>query len=88
MKPIEVAIEKFAGVAPMAVELGASVQAIYKWRDGSRRVPAELCPAIEERSDVACELLRPDVKWHVLRGKPRPELAAAGPSEPAISTGA
>lgn len=49
---------------------GKSTQLVHNWiRRG--RVTAEWCPNIEEATQhaVRCEELRPDVRWHVLRGK-------------------
>lgn len=39
---------------------------VYQW-EKTERVPAEYCPDIEAITGVACELLRPDVNWSVLR---------------------
>jgi DNA-binding transcriptional regulator YdaS (Cro superfamily) len=48
--------------------LGKSKQAANSWK---KQVPAELCPLIEHHTGVPCEELRPDVKWSVLRKKPK-----------------
>lgn len=42
--------------------------AIGNWK--TRGTPAEMCPAIEGLTGVRCEVLRPDVQWHVLRASP------------------
>jgi DNA-binding transcriptional regulator YdaS (Cro superfamily) len=39
---------------------------VYQW-ERQDRVPAEYCPDIEAITGIACELLRPDVNWSVLR---------------------
>ena len=46
-----------------------SMKVVNNWIRRNRRVPAEWCPSIEEATGgtVSCELLRPDVKWYVLR---------------------
>lgn len=63
---------------------------VWPWFKTDRPIPAELCPAIEEAttaagSPVLCEELRPDVAWHVVRGKAAPAqpVAAQAPAEPA-----
>lgn len=64
------AIEQAGGKASLARKLnerGHSITgpAVYQWeRNG---VPAEYCPDIEALTGIACELLRPDVNWSVLR---------------------
>lgn len=52
-----------------ALKRGATLISMWKAR-GS--VPAEYCPDIEEITGIACELLRPDVKWYVLRRRMAP----------------
>jgi DNA-binding transcriptional regulator YdaS (Cro superfamily) len=42
-----------------------SKASISRWK--REQVPAEWCPDIEELTGVACERLRPDVNWTVLR---------------------
>lgn len=44
--------------------------AVYQW-ERQDRVPAEYCPDIEAITGIACELLRPDVNWSVLRKSAR-----------------
>lgn len=40
---------------------------VSHWLKSGKGVPAEYCPLIEEATGVACERLRPDVRWDVLR---------------------
>lgn len=67
------AAEVLGGQAALASILGFSGRAaVWPWFNTDRKVPAEYCPAIEEATraagnPVACEDLRPDVKWGVLR---------------------
>ena len=55
----------------LAARLGVSFQAISQVACDRRPIPAEWCPVIEEatKGEVRCELLRPDVRCVVLRGK-------------------
>lgn len=55
---------------PFSKSVGVPIQSVYFWSNGTRRVPAEYCPRIEEATGgaVRCEDLRPDVRWDVLRG--------------------
>ena len=41
----------------------------YEASGKKERVPAEACPDIEALTGIACELLRPDVNWSVLRAR-------------------
>ena len=69
--PIEVAIERAGGFSTFARALDLKSAAVARhWI--RLQVPAAYCPDIEELTGVACEDLRPDVKWYVLRGKARP----------------
>ena len=64
------AIAKFGSMAGLARALGvSSFRVVQAWK--RTRVPAEYCPHIEELTAVRCEDLRSDVRWHVLRTKPR-----------------
>lgn len=56
-----------------ALGLAQSTPCMWKMRG---KIPAEHCPDIEAATGVPCEELRPDVAWHVLRGKPLPEKGA------------
>ena len=47
---------------------------IENWIRRGNGVPARLAPDVEVLSGVAVELLRPDVNWHVVRGRPAPPL--------------
>lgn len=40
---------------------------IWNWINRDGGAPAEICPDIEARTGVRCELLRPEVNWAVLR---------------------
>lgn len=54
----------------LAKAIGAHPVLVSQWASGTRRVPAERCPAIERATGgaVRCEDLRPDVDWAYLRG--------------------
>ena len=69
MEPIARAVEILGGPTKVALILGVTPQAVWFWRDGHRRLPAEYCPPIEKATDrvVRCEDLRPDVDWGVVR---------------------
>lgn len=69
------AIERLGGPANAARQLKKSIQAVLFWRDGDRQLAAEVCPTIERLTEIPCELLRPDIEWHVVReNRPRPTL--------------
>lgn len=72
MREFETAIALLGGPSAAARALGCSAQAVIFWRDGKRRLPAEMCPKIERLTGVSCEQLRPDVEWEVLRGHGMP----------------
>jgi DNA-binding transcriptional regulator YdaS (Cro superfamily) len=75
MNPLSEAIRRAGSIAALARGLGEKPQTVSAWkRRAGGRVPAEHCPAIEELTGVPCELLRPDVKWYVLRNKVRSGL--------------
>ena len=56
------------GPSAAARMLGVSVQAVCFWRDGKRKLPAEICPTIEKISSgkFLCEDLKPTVEWSVV----------------------
>lgn len=67
------AIAKAGGITAFTFAVGApSVNAVKQWRISG--VPAGYCPTIEEVTGVKCELLRPEVRWSVLRTT-QPEAA-------------
>lgn len=72
---LEEAIATANGPKALAKRIGVAASAPHMWKT-RRRVPAEHCPAIERETGVACERLRPDVAWDVLRMQ-------ATPAEPA-----
>lgn len=57
------------GLAELARRIGVAYQMIQGWQAEGRRfaTPAEYCPAVERETGIACEQLRPDVDWAVLR---------------------
>ena len=64
----------------LAAHVGWPTSMVSKVKLGRKQVPADKCPAIEEFTGgaVTCEEMRPDVKWHVLRGaRPLPGGARA-----------
>jgi len=77
MRPIDNAISIAGGVSKLSALLHLSPQVVTNWR--KRRVPAEVCPAIERATSgqVRCEDLRPDVDWAYLRGTASSEKEAA-----------
>lgn len=56
--------------AALAKKIGVPDSLISQWRNETRPVPADRCPAIERatKGAVRCEDLRPDVDWAYLRG--------------------
>lgn len=69
---VEKASGLLGGLSELARVLGVSSPTVSQWRTGTRRVPAERCPAIERatKGAVTCEELRPDLAehWAYLRG--------------------
>lgn len=69
--PAAKAIRLLGGPVKAAARLGVErYQTVQSWL--RNRVPAEYCPLIEretrvEGDVVACEQLRPDIAWEVLR---------------------
>ena len=78
MTSIQTAISIIGGPSAVARELGVTPQAVCFWRDGKRKVPADVCPSIERLTSgqVRCEELRPDVDWEYLRGSNNKRLEA------------
>ena len=72
------AAQHLGSIAALARALGLSDPTVHQWTTGVRRVPAERCPEIEAITNgaVRAEELRPDVPWHVIRGKPSKQVAA------------
>jgi DNA-binding transcriptional regulator YdaS (Cro superfamily) len=63
------AIAQFDGAPGLARAMGIpNYPTINAWKKA--RIPAEHCPHIELLTGERCELLRPDVMWHVLRAQP------------------
>ncbi|MBV8048082.1 MAG: helix-turn-helix domain-containing protein [Paludibacterium sp.] len=80
------AIEIVGGQSALAEKLGfQDRRRIWIWLNGDRQVPVEQCPEIElaTRGKVRCEELRPDVKWHVLRERPKSAADTAPEAETA-----
>jgi DNA-binding transcriptional regulator YdaS (Cro superfamily) len=77
MKNFNNAVEIIGGVADTARLLGVTYQAVVFWRDGLRRIPAEVCPVIERATngEVPCESMRPDVDWAYLRNTKKRKAA-------------
>lgn len=70
--PIQRACSACGSASALAVLIGKTPQFISQLVQGTRQVPAELCPAIERATrehgqPVLCEELRPDIPWGVLR---------------------
>lgn len=69
--PLEKACQAVDGSTRLAELLTAKLDrtvskaSISRWK--KERIPAEVCPDIEELTGVKCEELRPDVNWAVLR---------------------
>lgn len=76
MTPIEKAVAIVGGPAKLAAILGKSAQAVCFWRDGKRKLPAELCARIEGATggQVTRRDLRPN-DWLVIW----PELERRAP---------
>lgn len=65
MDPIINAAQLVGGQRRLAEKLGVSQPTISEWRTGRRQVPRDRCPLIEKATGgkVACEMLRPDLRW-------------------------
>ena len=57
-------------VVKLAREIAVAPAVVSQWKNGTRNVPADRCPAVERATDgaVRCEEMRPDVDWAYLRG--------------------
>lgn len=67
------AVSILGGAPAAAIALNRSAQIVYNYLQGTRGVPADICPTIERLTSeagfpVRCERLRPDVEWGFLRG--------------------
>lgn len=78
MSAISKAIDVLGSQDALAEAAGVSQAAISLMKAGKRRPSAELSIHIEQATDgnVTVEQLRPDVPWHIIRGKPSPDEAA------------
>lgn len=73
------AIDAAGGPSAVAALLGRSVQAVYFYRSGERRLPADLCARLEAaQTQVSRRDMRPD-DWHLIW----PELIDAEHPAPA-----
>lgn len=74
MNSISKAIQVTGSASSLAAALKVTTQAVCFWRDGLRKLPADLCIQIEKTTSgaVRCEDLRPDVDWAYLRGTAKP----------------
>ena len=79
MNSITKAIQLAGSASRLAAALKVTPQAVCFWRDGLRKLPAELCIHIEKATQgaVRCEDLRPDVDWAYLRGTAKPTTPTA-----------
>lgn len=80
IESLKAAVEKAGGQTALAQQIGRGIKQAHVWKwlnskNPDQMPPAEYCPAIEKATGVACEALRPDVEWSVLRGS-RPKEAA------------
>ncbi|WP_180180017.1 transcriptional regulator [Achromobacter insuavis] len=66
---LERAISIVGSQKALAAILGVSPQSVSQWVNGSRPLPSEHCPVIEEATGklVVCEELFPNFRWDVLR---------------------
>jgi DNA-binding transcriptional regulator YdaS (Cro superfamily) len=71
--PIEVAAGIVGSQSALALALGVTKAAVGQWKLPDRQVPVEHCPEIEwlTKGRVRCEHLRPDIRWAVLRRRPK-----------------
>lgn len=72
MNALTKAIQLVGGQAELARRLGTTSQVVHNWRIRGN-VPAEYVPAIEDATfgHVRAEEIRPDVPWHLIRGRRR-----------------
>jgi len=82
MEALQEAIDRAGGISALAALIGVVASAPSMWKSRGR-VPAEHCPAIERATGVACEKLRPDVPWDVLRLQAAPDLTVPVEKAPA-----
>lgn len=80
IEALRIAVNIAGGQTALAAVVGRGVKQSHVWawlnsKNPDQMPPAEYCPAIEKATGVACEALRPDVEWSVLRGS-RPKEAA------------
>lgn len=82
---LEKAISIVGSQKALAAILGVTPQSVSQWVNGSRPLPSEHCPVIEEATGkrVVCEELFPNFRWDVLR-KPR----RVKKSKPAVAASA
>lgn len=66
---LERAISIVGSQKALAAILGVTPQSVSQWVNGSRPLPSEHCPVIEEATGkrVICEELFPNFRWDVLR---------------------
>ncbi len=88
---LELAVIALGSQAKLARALGVSPGRVSQWRRLAEPLPPERCLQIEqltraialEAGDqsliVACEELRPDLAWSMVRGNPRPVRVVALP---------
>lgn len=79
--------------AEVARAAGVSRPYIWQCASGARKLPAEVCPAIEQatKGRVNCEQLRPDVKWTRVADAEWPHVAGRpciDPCGPAVEQAA
>jgi DNA-binding transcriptional regulator YdaS (Cro superfamily) len=79
MNYVQKAIDICGSQTELARRCGVMQQHVWKWRNSLNRIPAERAVAIEAATSgaVTVEQLRPDVPWHIIRGKPAPNGEAA-----------
>lgn len=77
MTPLEKAIDVLGTASALARAIGVAESLPAMWKQRGR-IPAEHCPSIEKATNgaVACEELRPDVAWNVLRKKRKQKVPA------------
>ena len=71
MNAISKAIDCLGSQDQLAKAIDVSQAAVSQYATGRKRPSAEVSIRIEAATHgvVACEELRPDVPWHVIRGK-------------------
>ena len=83
---LEKAISIVGSQKALAAILGVTPQSVSQWVNGSRPLPSEHCPLIEEATGkrVICEELVPSFRWDVLRKPRRIRKAKAVTAEAAL----